>query len=371
MRHRFGRWVDAVAVVVHGAVLGSVLFVQNSPHATFRLSPDGIAALPARIGLLGVLCLLLSCAAVVVRDRWPLIGACLLVVAALPLSSTWLVVLPWVLVLYSAAGAGRRVGAVVLLAALATVLAHRHDVILPGLVLVIAWLVGLVVGGHRAAVAERIRRAEAEAALARQGVVAERLRIARDLHDVIAHGMSVITVQAGYAGLVVDNRPHQARAALDAIETTGRATLVEMRRLLGILRAEPNDGTGPPGLANLGELVARTRAAGVAVEVVTRGGGRDIPAGVDVSAYRIAQEALTNVVKHAATDSCVLTIETTDDALCVAVVDHGRGGPAGTGHGLAGMRERAAAHGGTVEAGPVPGGGFAVRARLPLVEVPA
>ncbi|SER93779.1 sensor histidine kinase [Actinokineospora terrae] len=370
MRRRVGWWVDVVVVVVHGVVLGSVLFVQNSPQATFRLSPDGLAAVPARIGLLGVLCLLLSCAAVVMRARWPVIAACLLVVATLPLSSAWLVVVPWALLLYSAAGAGKRVGVVVLVAALATVLVHRHDVVLPGLVLVIAWLVGLVVGGHRAAVAERIRRAEAEAALARQDVVAERLRIARDLHDVIAHGMSVITVQAGYAGLVVDDRPHQARAALDAIETTGRATLVEMRRLLGVLRAEPDDGTGPPGLANLGELVARTQAAGVAVEVVTRGAARDIPAGVDVSAYRIAQEALTNVVKHAATNSCTLTIETTDDELSVAVVDRGRGGPTETGHGLTGMRERAAAHGGTIEAGSVPGGGFAVRARLPLDEVP-
>ncbi|GAA2986809.1 histidine kinase [Actinokineospora diospyrosa] len=357
-------------------MLGAVLFAQNSPLGTFRLSPAGIAAVPGQIGLLGVLCLLLSCAAVLTRRRWPSTAAVLLLAAALPLSSPWLVLLPWISLLYSVAvTSDRRPGVVTLLAALATTLVHHNGVlvhaVVPGMVMVIAWLVGVAVGGHRARVAERIHRAEAEAARAKQRVVDERLRIARDLHDVIAHGMSVITVQAGYAHLVLDDRPGQARTALGAIETTGRETLVEMRRLLGVLRAEPDDETGPPGLANLGELVVRTRSAGVAVEVVVRGETRDLPAGVDVSAYRIAQEALTNVVKHANTDSCVLTVEITGDALCVEVVDRGRGGQANAGHGLAGMRERAAAHGGTVEAEPVPGGGFAVRARLPLAGVPA
>lgn len=289
MRHgsRFGRWVDIAVVVVHGVVLGTALFAQNSPNGTFRLSPAGIAAVPGQIGPLGVLCLLLSCAAVLGRERWPLTSAGLLLVATLPLSSPWPVLLPWLLLLYSVAvRSDRRIGALTLLAALATTLVHGNGALAPAVTMVIAWSVGVAVGGRRAAVAERIHRAEAAAARARQRVVDERLRIARDLHDVIAHGMSVITVQAGYAHLVIDDRPDEARTALGAIETTGRETLVEMRRLLGVLRAEPDDEGGPPGLANLGELVKRTRGAGVEVEVAVRGAIRDVPAGVDVSAYR-------------------------------------------------------------------------------------
>ncbi|WP_067460987.1 sensor histidine kinase [Actinomadura macra] len=206
---------------------------------------------------------------------------------------------------------------------------------------------------------------------AKRGVAEERLRIARELHDVVAHGMSVITVQAGFGALVIDERPGEARDALEAIQATGRGTLTEMRRLLGVLRTDDEPGLEPaPGLADLDALIDRTARAGVQVDLRTRGTARPLPAGAELSVYRIVQEAVTNVVKHAGASTARVVLDYRDDALVVEVTDAGRGCPASPrpGHGLLGMNERARLFGGTLRAAPIPGGGFQVVARLPIAE---
>ncbi|MFE2060873.1 sensor histidine kinase [Streptomyces sp. NPDC059467] len=272
----------------------------------------------------------------------------------------------WVLYLV-ATGCRIRTAAVVLVlslsAAVATALpdfTHRGGIVPFGLVLVTAWTTGYAV---------RQRRRYARELLA-QTIAQERLRIARELHDVVAHGMSVITVQAGYGHLVIDDRPDRARAALDVIATTGRETTTEIRRLLGVLRTED---TAPalaptPGLADLDRLLASTAEAGVQVELVITGKPRALPVGIDTSAYRIVQEALTNVVKHAGTSRAGARIGYGPDELLIEITDQGQGRPGhmGPGHGLIGMRERAAMCGGGFRAGPVPGGGFQVCVQLPL-----
>ena len=200
----------------------------------------------------------------------------------------------------------------------------------------------------------------------------ERMRIARELHDIVAHSMSVITVQAGYGHLVIDDRPAEARAALAAIEAAGRQTLTEMRQLLGVLRSE-QDGPaalGPaPGLSQLDQLIEHTGRAGVRVRLTVTGEPVDLPAGIDLSAYRIVQEALTNVVKHAATETAEALVDYRPTELAIRVTDHGSGCPDGVaaiGHGLIGIRERVTLYGGSLWAGPLPDRGFEVSARLPL-----
>jgi signal transduction histidine kinase len=196
------------------------------------------------------------------------------------------------------------------------------------------------------------------------------MRIARELHDVVAHSMSVITVQAGYGHLVIDERPDEARAALSAIESTGRETLAEMRRLLGVLRQEEpgQPQVAPaPGLADLDRLIAHTGRAGIRVELSIAGDVRALPVGIELAAYRILQEALTNVVKHAGTTLARASIAYRPDELSIEVTDDGRGGPVTPGGlGLAGMRERAQLYGGRLDAAPLPARGFRVIARLPL-----
>ncbi|MFB4194156.1 sensor histidine kinase [Streptomyces carpaticus] len=232
---------------------------------------------------------------------------------------------------------------------------------------VVAWLIGDTIHqGHAHEEALRARAAEA-------AVTAERLRIARELHDMVAHSVGIIAIQAGMGARVIDSRPAEARKALGAIEATSRETLSGLRRMLGTLRrSAPLDPA--PGLADLGRLAAGAGEAGVRVEVRWRGERRPLPADIDLSAFRIVQEAVTNVVRHARTGHCRVTLEFTDAALSVEVTDDGRGADGtarGTGYGLAGMRERAALLGGALTAGPRPEGGYRVRATLPLpVPVP-
>ena len=308
------------------------------------------------------------------------------------------------------------------------------------LCVIIAWTSGYSVRQRRR-YAVRLQDEAASKAVAQ-----ERLRIARELHDVVAHSMSVIAVQAGYGQYVIDSQPGDARAALGAIQTTSREALDEMRRMLGALRQADDadargDGTGAvtgsgpvgagrpartaaasaplfpaPGLAELDRLVARTAGAGVQVDVTRFGRPRDLPSSIDLSAYRIVQEALTNVVKHARTSSCRVLLGYRDDELTIEVTDngaglagagvadggaagagsglagagvawHGPGVPSGTalmaregtslvldsapalpgaGHGIIGMRERVSLLGGEFSAGPLPGYGFRVTARIPL-----
>jgi signal transduction histidine kinase len=245
------------------------------------------------------------------------------------------------------------------------------------LAVAVAWLWGENLRNRRArwaAMEERARRLEAEREERdRQAVTAERLRIARELHDVVAHSMSVIAVQSGVANHVIDSRPAQARQALATIEATSRSALVELRRLLGVLRQgdapvaslEPN-----PGMAELGRLADQIRSAGVEVELKVEGEPGDLPPGVDLSAFRIAQEGLTNVLKHGGGVARVL-VRYSPGAVAVEIADDGRAGVAeeapaeGTGHGLIGMRERVAVFGGELTAGPVPDGGYRMAARLP------
>jgi signal transduction histidine kinase len=267
---------------------------------------------------------------------------------------------------------------------------------------IIAWMTGYSVRQRRLYVV-RLQQQAASSAVAE-----ERLRIARELHDVVAHSMSVIAVQAGYGQYVIDASPGGAKDALGAIQATSRDALEEMRRMLGVLRQQDvapgrpagipptpgqaqADGSPPaagggqprqaplapaPGLASLDKLIARTRGAGVQVTLEVCGHARPAPAGVDLSAYRIIQEALTNVVRHAGTGaSCAVSVSYTDADLVIRVSDDG-GLPvtlpavsvatAGGGHGLIGMRERVHLCGGSFSAGPLPQGGFQVMAALPL-----
>jgi len=301
------------------------------------------------------------------------------------------------------------------------------------LCVIIAWFTGYIVRQRR----RYALRLQDEAAS--KAVAEERLRIARELHDVVAHSMSVIAVQAGYGQYVIDTQPADARDALGAIQATSREALDEMRRMLGALRqadeteqrevaaraardpgadADVGDpggdsagdsagdaGAAPlspaPGLADLDRLISRTASAGVRVDVTRCGQPRDLSASIDLSAYRIVQEALTNVVKHARTRSCRVLIGYGQDELILEVTDNGAGLPAmagagapgnslalagggpvllakgsapgwsapdvaGSGHGIIGMRERVSLLGGEFSAGPLPGYGFQVSAHIPL-----
>ncbi len=256
---------------------------------------------------------------------------------------------------------------------------HLVTIAIP-LAAVLAWLIGNSI---------RLAQARAEALRAQaatQTALAERLRIARELHDIVAHSIGIIAIQAGAAHRVFDTSPAEARDALAAIEATSRETLSGLRRMVtGLRRADEGPGAGPPalgpapGLADLERLITQTLDAGVRVELDWRGRREPLPADIDRSAFRIIQEAVTNVVHHAGAGECLVVIDRQDGQLTIEVTDDGRGGPvarpaavAGAGYGITGMRERATLLGGEFAAGPRPGGGFRVSARLPLpVPVPA
>lgn len=204
---------------------------------------------------------------------------------------------------------------------------------------------------------------------ARRAVADERLRIAQELHDVVAHSMGVIAVQAGVGAHVIDTDPTEAKKSLEAISKTSRSTLTELRRLLGVLRDDTGAELGPaPGLADLGALVADVGTAGLAVDVCIAGDGTDVPPGIDFTAYRIVQEGLTNVLKHAGPARATVNVTYQPGVVALEILDDGRGvnGRAtGSGHGLIGMRERVGVYGGSLEAGPRTGGGYRVAATLP------
>ncbi|MDQ4098336.1 MAG: sensor histidine kinase, partial [Actinomycetota bacterium] len=225
---------------------------------------------------------------------------------------------------------------------------------------------------ERALAAERERAEEA-----RRAVLEERARIAHELHDVVAHHVSMMVVQAEGGASVVGTSPEQAERAFDAISATGRQAMGEMRRALGVL-ADDEEGpqlTPAAGLDAVDALVERVRATGLAVDMQRHGPPRPLPAALDLSAYRIVQEALTNTVRHADARRATVSVRYLNDCVELEVSDDGRGGaaagggPNGTegtgGHGLVGMRERVALFGGELRAGPRPEGGFSVVARLP------
>jgi len=225
--------------------------------------------------------------------------------------------------------------------------------------------------GYYTALEEKAARLEAEReAQAKVAAAAERARIAREMHDVVAHNVSVMVVQADGAGYVLRSDPDRAASALAAISATGRQALTEMRRLLGVLRSEGDqaDLAPLPGLGELRELLDQARAAGLEVTYTLAGKPRELPEGAELAAYRVVQESLTNTRKHAGlAATAAVTLSYERDGLIVQVTDDGMAVPNGepAGLGLAGMRERIAMYGGTVTAGPLPDGGFRVRAWLP------
>jgi signal transduction histidine kinase len=337
-------------------------------------------------------------------------------------------VLPLALVLFAVAATCRRAVAVAGLTAALGVMAVQGlllrldgrgagDAGVLSLVLVVCWTAGYAAQQRRAYVAHLADQ------VATSAVTQERLRIARELHDVVAHSMTVVAVQAGFGEYVFDSQPGEARAALGAIQTVSREALSDMQRLLGVLRqaaaADPADTVGTssttgtagiagtdrtagvagardgrpedaracaltplapaPGLADLERLVARTAGAGVRVAVERTGQVRALPAGIDLSAYRIVQEALTNVVKHSGAGHCEVVIDYGASDLSVQITDPGGRAPAPagghrtgalpvvrSGHGITGMRERVSLCGGEFSAAPLSSRGFTVTARLPL-----
>ena len=248
------------------------------------------------------------------------------------------------------------------------------DIVKVGLLITAAWLAGLAL---------RQKRQQAEAAEQRavqverererrelEAVVEERARIARELHDVVAHSVSVMTVQAGAVLRLLHPDQEREREALEAIAHTGRDALGEMRRLVGVMK-QPEEAPAlapQPSLDDLERLVEHVREAGLAVRLQIEGEPTTLPVGIDVSAYRIVQEGLTNTLKHAHATSADVHVRYGDDVVELVVSDNGRGSSNGSaaGHGLVGMRERVAIYGGEIVAGPRQGGGYEVRARLPV-----
>jgi signal transduction histidine kinase len=254
-------------------------------------------------------------------------------------------------------------------------------------IIVAAWLIGFAVRQQRVYVVtqheEAERRAREELAEMRRATSEERLQIARELHDIVSHSMSLIAVQAGVANYVISEHPDEAGRALSSIEQTSRSALAEMRALLEVLRpsaTEPGfddekDGLDPlPGLGDLDALAARTAAAGVSVELDVRGQRHALARGMDLAAYRVVQEAVTNVVKHAQCDSCRVVVADEADAVTLEVSDEGVGvrqpspRPSSRGQGIGGMRERVSMFGGEFQAGPQVECGFRVVARFPISE---
>ncbi len=318
------------------------------------------------------------------RRRWPVVVLCVSVAAAtvytlLGYLNGAVLVAPMVALFTVAAEPGVRRAVAYGLGTLAVLgsasiavnpLGHLGGgvVILPFMVAVVV-VAGIAVANRRAYVASIRDRAEQDA---RRRLDEERLRIARELHDVVAHTMATINVQAGVAAHVLPTRPEAAAESLQAIKTASKEGLRELRAILNVLRqADDADPTQPaPGTAQLEALIAGASRAGLETTFTVTGEPVPLPAAVDMTAYRIVQESLTNTIRHAGPATAAVWLGYQHDELCIDVTDTGRGQPVtagpGGGHGLAGMRERAAAVGGTVETGTGPAGGYRVAARLPL-----
>jgi signal transduction histidine kinase len=378
-------WPEVALISVSVLLAGATWAIHHN-----RPDPD------ERFGVAGVLLLATGIAALPFRHRFP--SGVLAVVFFSTLAYVTLgfsggpIWLPLVVALATVVLAGRRRTAIATLVTgylaftwLPYLLGNEPRPNVVAQVVLAAWLVTLLAVSEavrsrrdRARDAERLR---AEAL--RRRLADERMRIARELHDVVAHNMSLISIQAGVALHLLDEQPDQARDSLGTIKQASKEALVELRSILGVLRSvdEEQDGavgegaddgeasSAPrapvPGLARLDDLVARARSAGVDVRVDAAELG-PLPREVDLAAYRIVQECLTNVVRHSGSATAVVRIEPFGGGLEVSVLDEGTGTVGSPGYGIAGMRERAASVGGRLEAGPRPGRGFAVRATLPL-----
>jgi signal transduction histidine kinase len=400
----------ALAAGLHGAAVVSGVNAGPVPAAVHRVSTNPVPAV--------VVCVVVLFLAVGLRRLGPLpafgvlaaVVALAWVSASVGIASVALIGMAYVLYLVTVTST-RRTGIASLGLGLAEILGivaaiHSHVVIngsvlgFPGTFgMIVGWLSGYSVRQRRAYV-EVLQVQAASSAVAQ-----ERLRIARELHDVVAHSMSVIAVQAGFGQYVMDTSPADTREALGAIQATSREALAELRRMLAVLRQQDGTAAAAPlapecGLAELDRLVSRTGLAGVQVSLARLGVPRDLPAGIDVSAFRIIQESLTNVVRHAGGGArCAVAVAYEQDALTIEVADdggrhprqaadtaHSPGRPGvpcsslaglpgaahpypyftGSGHGLIGMRERVQLCGGILNAGPLAAGGFRVWARLPI-----
>jgi signal transduction histidine kinase len=387
-------------VTVRGAVLrGSAWFrdrAWRSATQTLLLSlvwiPVSIVAalnvpefvpVARRLDAPGVALLVIGPLFLVVRRAFPrevLVGCATVLLVYLALGYPFgPVVVPSLVALAEAIGRGHRriayvTTVVAVLAGLAIQVALRGGLAgLDGRIGWLAWLAAYVAGCElwRARTERRAQARAAREETARRQAGEERLRIARELHDVLGHHVSLINVQAGVALYLLDDDPEQARRALATIKDASRDLLREMRSTLGVLRGIDEEPPRAPtaGLGMLDRLVADNEAAGLAVTTSVDAEVRALPPSVDLAAYRIVQEGLTNVRKHAGAGRALVTVTATDGALRVVVDDDGAGPPAGAGEvgtGLVGMRERATALGGTLTHGRAPGGGFRVAAVLPL-----
>jgi signal transduction histidine kinase len=389
-RGPFARWPRAADAVLATAVFLGTVFVVDGPGDSLAFRPIGDVPIPA------LLAFAVASAALYWRRRAPLVVVAVTVLA-------WAVTLgsgysdgggPVLIALYSAgryATADRWAHLGVAAAIVVVVLdgltnpVPWGEVVFGAVVMFVAWYVGRRLRLRAERAAQLLREQAAEA---RRIVIEERTRIARELHDVVAHRVSLMTVQAGAAKAVAAQDPEGALRAMGAVEEAGRQALEELRHLLGVLRPETDpDGLGPqPGLADLPRLVEQIREAGLDVSLATDGVSAQLPARVDLFAYRIVQEALTNVLKHAGPGARTqVRLGTDRNGIVVEVLDDGQGAeppsaaagpfrpaasPVGdrqgrSGHGIVGMRERAVLLGGTLEARPRPGGGFRVVAHLP------
>jgi signal transduction histidine kinase len=375
LRRRIPPYVSdtALALLLAGPTVGGLIAEEgDAPDAWIAGTLAGIATLP-----------------IAVRRYFPLpvLAITLAAMVALNLAGFDTFTPGLAVALYTVAARCERrtavkAGAVTLAAVTPAILYSaglNAESIVPDLVLLAAaWVLGDNLRTRRAYLreleekAERLERERDEDE--RRAAAAEQARIARELHDVIAHNVSVMVVQAAAGGEVFETNPARARQALASIEATGREALAEIRRLLGVVRAQ-EDGSASlapqPGLDRLETLVEQVRAAGLAVELDVEGVQADLPAGVDLSAYRVVQEALTNTLKHAFAQRAWVIVRYDPRELVVEVNDDGAGPPrdgAQDGHGLIGMQERVGLFGGDLQAGARPDGGFRVSARFPLSE---
>ena len=376
------RGLDRVRV---DELIGLVLLIEIELQVW--LSPYVHHRVPAALGgaVLSVV--------VAVRRRWPF-AAVLVGVGAVAgqdvfggrLTEHALGAIPAGVMVFYGAGAflpGRRaraalgLGATVLCVDVLTTRPTFSEFFFTGLMLcLLPWTVGRIMrerGARESAYRESAERLDGEREQrARMAAFSERTRIARELHDVIAHSVSVMVIQAGGARMVMDSEPDRAETSLRSVERAGREAVAEMRRLLGVLDSgeDPRALAPQPGLADIEDLVSRTRTAGLETNLRVEGEPAMVSPALDLCAYRIVQEALTNAIKHAGPARVTVRLRWTRDALEVDVSDNGRGperrNGASRGHGIAGMRERTGLHGGKVQAGAGASGGFTLQARLPL-----
>lgn len=337
--------IDAWGRVLLAVVCTPLIWRRRSPIATLTATAIGIVALQLRdypVDFAGIAFVIAVYSAAAHRGRLPVLTLALPIATAAALA-IYLIDRPW----------------------------HRDWA---QLLFDVSAIVGLPMLFGRYEFNRRRRSQHDRQRATRDAVSEERARIARELHDVVAHAMSVMVVQAGAARMVMERDTEEAATALKRIEDTGRMGLAEMRRLLGILNTDDEGATlaPQPGLERLDDLLDTMRETGLPVEAMVEGTPRNLPPGVDLTAYRVVQEGLTNALKHAGEAHARVLLRYGPDALEVEIADDGRGPPPDgeqpPGHGLIGMHERVALFGGSLETGARQGGGFVVRARIPLTE---